>query len=85
MTNGIPVSRHCIITMKNHSILVDWGGELFQDIHTGDFLKCQETDISHTTLDGELELLRKAGLVAKYDEKQVFIISLPEPPKRTIE
>ncbi len=85
MQKGIPVSRHCIVTLKSSIVVIDWGNGTCQDIHTGAFLTCEEGDISHTTLDGEIESLRKAGLVDRFDQNQVIITSLPETPKRMIE
>jgi len=51
MQKGIPVSRHCIVTLKSSIVVIDWGNGTCQDIHTGAFLTCEEGDISHTTLD----------------------------------
>lgn len=85
MLKGVPVSRHCVVTLKTNIVVIDWDNGTWQDVHTGAFMTCEEGDISHTTLDSELESLRKAGLVDKFDQNQVFITALPEPPKRMME
>ena len=85
MLKGVPVSRHCVVTLKSNIVVIDWGNGTCQDIHTGSFLTCEEENISHTTLDTELESLRKSGLVDRYDNNQVLVTALPEPPKRMME
>jgi hypothetical protein len=85
MKSGIPISRHCVITLKTSEVVVDWGNGVFQDIRTGELLPEDDQNVSHTSLDEELNVLRKMGLVEKYDVHNVYIIQMPEPPKRTIE
>lgn len=85
MKSGTPVSRHCVVTLNNSSIVVDWDNGTGQDIHTGQFFTIDEKDVSHTTLDEELEVLRKSGLVERYDSIQVHFVTLPDYPKKTIE
>jgi hypothetical protein len=85
MKSGTQVSRHNILTLRNGDIVVDWGDGHCQDVRSGLFSTWTEQDVSHTTLDEEFEVLRKAGFVEKFDSAQVFFISLPDSPKRTIE
>lgn len=85
MKSGTVISRHCIVTLKDNSIVVDWGNGDCQDIHTGRFHPLDERDVSHTTLDEEFEILRKSGLVTNFDNTQVQFSSLPDSPKRAIE
>lgn len=85
MSFGTPVSRHCVITLRTNDIVVDMGDGHFLNIHTGGFCTCSEEDISHTTLDSELETLRLAKLVDSYDSNRVFITSLQDPKRGTLE
>jgi len=85
MKTGIPVSRHCVLTLKTNEIVVDWGNGVCQEILTGKISSWMEQDVSHTTLDEELEHLKKVGLVEKFDTHNAYILQMPEPPKRTIE
>jgi len=85
MPFGTPVGRHCVITLRTNDIVVDMGDGNFLNIHTGAFCDCSEADISHTTLDSELEVLRLAKLVDSYDAHKVYITALQYPHRSTIE
>jgi predicted DNA-binding protein with PD1-like motif len=85
MKSGTLIARHCVVTLKSSSIVVDWGNGSCQDIHTGQFYPIEERDVSHTTLDEELEVLRKSGLVAEFDIHQVQFTTLPDSPKKAID
>lgn len=85
MKSGTPVSRHCVVTMKDSSIVVDWGNGISQEVVSGRFYPIEERDVSHTTLDEEIEILRKSGLVEKFDNLQVHFVTLPDSPKKTID
>jgi hypothetical protein len=85
MPYGIPVGRHTIVTLKNREIVIEWDEETFQDVRTGDFVEVKPEDIDHTTMDDELELLKKNDMVEEYDNSVVFFLSLPEPPRKTID
>ncbi len=85
MKTGIPVSRHCVLTLKSNEIVVDWGNGNCQEVLTGRISPLVEEEISHTTLDEELNHLKKVGLVEKFDVHNAYIVQMPEPPKPTIE
>ena len=85
MAFGTPVSRHCVITLRTNDIVVDMGDNNYLNIHTGVFVKCKEDDISHTTSDLELEVLRLAKLVDSYDANKVYITALQDPPRGSLE
>jgi hypothetical protein len=85
MKSGTPVSRHCVVTMRDSSIVVDWGNGICQEVLSGRFYPIEEKDVSHTTLDEELEILRKSGLVENFDNLQVHFVTLPDSPKKTID
>ena len=71
--------------LKNGNPVIDWGDDLFQDIHSGEFIHGTEADISHTIQDDELELLKHMGRIYYYDAMYVYIYPLPELPRRTID
>lgn len=85
MLDGNPISRNCVITLRNETIAIDWGDHVFQDIITGNFFQGSEADVAHTTFDVELDMLERTGHITHYDEKSVFTSPLPEPPRKTIE
>lgn len=84
MKSGTVISRHCVVTLRDCRVVVDWGEGSFQDAQSGEFIQCQEQDISHTTQDEELEILRKNGLVSEFDNLHVKFVSLPDSPRKTI-
>lgn len=85
MKSGTVISRHCVVTLKDNSVVVDWGNGEGQDIHTGKFRPLDEKDVSHTTLDEELEILRKSGLVTDFDNNQAKFASLPDSQRKALE
>jgi len=85
MTNGTPVNRHYVVILQNGNPVIDWGNELFQDLLSGQFIHGTEAEISHTSQDDELELLKHMGRIFDYDANYVYIYPLPEPPHRTID
>lgn len=82
---GTPVNRQWVLVLRSGQVVIDWGDDLFQDVHEGDFLQCKEEDISHGVLDDELEILIRAGRVGHYDSKEIFFFKLPERHQNTIE
>lgn len=82
---GSPINRQWIYMLTNGSPVIDWGDGKVQDMYTGDFMPFEERDYSHGITDRELDVLKNAGRVASYDTKNVFINSLPEPPRDMIE
>lgn len=65
--------------------MLDWGDELLQDLDTGDFFHDQGGLISRKIESHELELLKRAGRVQRFDRHEVFFLNLPERPAKTIE
>lgn len=85
MPTGVPINRQWIYVLKNGTFVVEWGEDLAQDLWSGDFLHPIRSEYSHPIRDDELELLKRAGRVESYDAQRVFVFSLPEPPRRTME
>ena len=85
MSDGIPVPRTMLISLKTGDIVVDWGNNRIQDIITGDFITLDEDEFGQTVNDGELEIMKKNGQILNYDSRMVYIGPLPEPPLQTID
>jgi hypothetical protein len=85
MVKGTPVPRGLVFLLKSGEVVVDWGEGRVQDILTGDFLDFKESDYAGAVSDNDLEMLKKNGQVVSYDIRIVYLQSLPEPPRETID
>jgi hypothetical protein len=85
MPNGAPIPRDLVFVLRTGETVVDWGDGRVQDIETGEFLKFSESDYGRSIADSDLERLRNAGRVERFDARIVYILPLPEPPRRTID
>jgi hypothetical protein len=82
---GVPVNRQWVMVARSGAIIIDWGDDTFQDVHTGDFITVTEEEISHHIRDEEIEIIKRAGKVAEYDAKVISFFNLPERRQKTIE
>lgn len=82
---GTPISRQWIYMLQDGTPVIDWGDGKVQDMYSGDFKPFDEKDYSHPITDRELDVLKNAGRVSKYDSKDVYVNSLPEPPREMID
>jgi hypothetical protein len=85
MQNGVPIDRQWIYVLEDGRSIIDWGDDLVQDLLSGDFITNVDSDYSHPIRDDELELLKRAGRVERFTTRHVYIFSLPERPRPTIE
>ena len=85
MPSGTPISRQWVCMLNDGTPVIDWGDGRAQDIYSGDFMEFNEKDYSHPITDPELDMLVRAGRVEHYDSQNVYIYSLPEPPRKTID
>jgi hypothetical protein len=85
MRNGVPFDRQWVYVLEDGRPVIDWGDDLLQDILSGDFINSSRGDDGHPIRDDELEMLERAGRVERYDSRHVYIFSLPERPRPTIE
>jgi hypothetical protein len=85
MPLGTPINRQFVLITKDGKTVIDWGNDVFQDVIAGNFIKCLEEDISHVAQDEDMEALKHAGCIDQYDANKVFLLSLPEQPKRTLD
>ena len=80
MTNGVAISRQWVCVLRNGSIVLDWGDGRAVDLMRGEFTLYDPVQFSHPVQDDELETLRRMGRVLRYDQLQIFLVSMPELP-----
>lgn len=80
-----PVNRSLIIVLQDGTPVLDWGDGYAQDLLTGKFRTFSEGEYSHPIQDRELDELKKTGRIEGYDSRQVYLLQMPEPPRRTID
>jgi len=85
MASSVPIDRQWVYILKDGTPVLDLGEDLVQDLLSGDFVNLLKGQYRHPIQDDELEMLRRAGRVEKFNTRQVFVYALPEPPRRTIE
>lgn len=85
MPSGVPIDRQWVFVLEDGRPVVDWGDELVQDLLRGEFFPSEESKISHPIRDDELDILQRAGRVERYNSRHIFIYTLPERPRPTIE
>ena len=85
MPSGLPIDRQWVFVLEDGRPVVDWGDELVQDLLRGEFFSSEESKISHPIRDDELEILQRAGRIERFNSRHIFIYTLPERPRPTIE
>jgi hypothetical protein len=85
MPDGTPFGRDFILVFEDGRIVLDWGDGLLQDLETGDFFQGSEGLSSRKIENAELEVLKRAGRVKRFDRQEVFFLNLPERPSKTID
>jgi hypothetical protein len=82
---GALVSRTWFVMMHSGILAVDWGNGLFLDPQAGTFFPAEEKDVSHPVQDVDLEWAKHVGYVDDYDAETVFLKSLPDLPRLTLD
>jgi hypothetical protein len=85
MPGGTPIPRDLVFVLKTGEFVVDWGDGRVQDIETGEFRPFKERDYGRAISDSDLDRLKIMGRVDSFDLRTVFLLPLPEPPRRTID
>jgi hypothetical protein len=85
MPAGVPIDRQWIYVLKDGRTVLDWGDDLVQDLLNGDFVNFTKEAFSHPIQDVDLEMLKRAGRIERFDDRQVYVYSLPERPQPTLE
>lgn len=82
MSGGIAINRQLVTVLLDGSVVVDWGNGLAVDLAKGEFVQYNDHSVSHPVGDDELEILKRMGRVASYDQKLIHVTTMPElPPK----
>ena len=85
MPSGVPIDRQFVFVLDDGRPVVDWGDDLVQDLLNGDFLERDQKDPGHPIRNDELDMLKRAGRIERYDSRHVYIYALPERARPTIE
>lgn len=85
MPAGTPIYRHWVLVLRNGAVVIDWGGDQFMDINSGDLHICSENEISHHIQDSELDYLKSTGRVSAFDSHLVYFTGLPDRPLPTLD
>jgi len=85
MPSGVPIDRQWVFVLEDGRPIIDWGDDLVQDVLSGDFFTNEGGDECHPIRDDELEMLKRAGRIERFDARHVYIFSLPERPRPTLE
>ena len=43
---GVPVNRQWVLVTHTGAVVIDWGDDQFQDVHTGEFIRVTQEEIS---------------------------------------
>lgn len=82
MPAGFAVTRQWISVQRDGTIVLEWGDGRAIDLMRGDFVVYDPNKFSHPIQDDELETLKRMGLVSDYDQRNVYLTSMPEDPIR---
>ncbi|MEA4907782.1 MAG: hypothetical protein GYA17_22720 [Chloroflexi bacterium] len=85
MPVGTPIGRQWIVMAPDGSVLVDWGGGQYQDIETGEYRRLSEPYMGHSLSNEELSVLRSSGKISYYDDREVYLVGLPEKPRGSLD
>jgi hypothetical protein len=85
MTGGTPFAREFVLVLEDGRVVLDWGDGLYQEIGTGEFFLKPEDITSRRIENAELDLLKRAGQVQRFDRQEVYFINLAERPSKTID
>lgn len=85
MPAAVPISRQWVMVLKNGDVIIDWGGNTFQDIISGEFLTHLDQTGSHPIQEDECSWLEKTGCIQGFDREQVYVTNLPELPKKSMD
>ena len=85
MPSGVPFDRQWVYVLEDGRPVIDWGDDQLQDLLSGDFISSDRGDDGHPIRDDELEILKRAGRIDRFDSRHIYIFALPERPRPTIE
>jgi hypothetical protein len=75
---ALTIPRHYIFVLVDGTFAVRWSKTSIQELESGHYSVYHKKDFGASITDYELEQLKRAGLVEKYDKEQVTLCPLPE-------
>ncbi len=79
MAGGTIVHRNLIFVLPDGRIILDWGDQMGVDLTLGEFVTCNLMGLTYPVTDNDLETLKRMGRVSSFDDKNVVVVSLPDP------
>lgn len=77
-TGNFSVARHLVSVLADGAIVVQWGDARVQDVLSGEYRTLGKLDRGRPATDPELEQLRLAGRVERFNRNFVWLAALPE-------
>jgi hypothetical protein len=78
MEKGTPIERTWICITFDGDAVVDWGDGNAQDLYSGDLIPFDDTRYSHMATDNDMDMLLRAGRIAAFDSRYVYLNNLPD-------
>jgi len=72
------IARSRLRVLFDGTFVVHWGDNDIQELETGRYRVFEDDDTGGSVSDYELNQLKTAGLVERYDEENVWLCELPE-------
>ena len=85
MPNGTPLKRQWIFVTHDGVIAYDWGDGQAQDLVTGEFFSMPAAHAYLTANDTVLQQLVRMGVAETFDDDYLYVRTLPERPRRTLD
>lgn len=82
MTVGTPIDRQWLGVLSDGTVILEWGDGTGVDMVTNEIIKLKPGQWTHAVQDDDLETLRRMGRIGGYDDRRVFVLSLPEKPSK---
>jgi hypothetical protein len=73
MPDGVPVSRQFVLVTQKGNCVIDWGNNVYQDIHTGQRIEITDKDFTYMIKDIELMMLKQYGIINDFDQHTVYV------------
>lgn len=73
-----PVLRSQVFTLEDGAVVVQWGEQWAQDIHTGAYREYSHKEVERRLMDYELTHLKEIGVIEHYNNAYIWLYPLPE-------
>jgi hypothetical protein len=82
MTVGTPIDRQWLGVLSDGTVILEWGDGTGVDMVTNETINLKPGQWTHAVQDDDLETLRRMGRIGGYDDRRVYVLSLPEKPSK---